>query len=460
MRGIAPAAAIIMIVLFGTLALAVVISSSGNGLDFLNLTSNETNATQAICACGETQCGSCVVGDIPKYCENGNLVDKCLDCGCAHDSCRQDGSCGVVSCMPANCASLGRECGKISDGCNRTLSCGSCEVNHYCNSTGQCSDLCMDECKNNSIRCLNTTTLQTCVLRDSGCLEWGGEANCPSSQACNIATAQCQIPDQTCSDGTLNGDCSSTKPMYCSSGNLISNCSKCGCGTGSCQDEVCVELNKIQPVIYFANDTDIDVNSYISYVDGSFQAVRSWYSDQLGGKTFNLQPSIVYRSSMTEQQLSDQYGTGEGVWINGIKQAAAANGMSECNSHTFYYFVTPLDNTVGGWVGAEHLGCSYVLVGTASIPSHMGRLVGGIIESGWPEWWADEIREAQGGVAHEIAHGLGGYCDGPNTPGNCDGMAHSEPGQNTIMFEWWNFGIDAIFNETQKAQILASPFIY
>jgi len=48
---------------------------------------------------------------------------------------------------------------------------------------------------------------------------------------------------QTCSDGTLYGECSQTKPKYCDNGRLIDKCSVCGCPEGStCQaDGSCVD---------------------------------------------------------------------------------------------------------------------------------------------------------------------------------------------------------------------------
>ena len=35
-----------------------------------------------------------------------------------------------------------------------------------------------------------------------------------------------------CEDGTLNQQCSSTKPLYCSEGTLINDCQQCGCPDG------------------------------------------------------------------------------------------------------------------------------------------------------------------------------------------------------------------------------------
>lgn len=47
-----------------------------------------------------------------------------------------------------------------------------------------------------------------------------------------------------CSDGTLNGECAGTKPLYCNNGSLENNCSVCGCNSGyNCsEDGTCIVL--------------------------------------------------------------------------------------------------------------------------------------------------------------------------------------------------------------------------
>ncbi|HJW97411.1 MAG TPA: hypothetical protein VJ485_04585, partial [archaeon] len=81
------------------------------------------------------------------------------------------------------------------------------------------------------------------------CSSLGGSC-CPSGQTCsgsfqpssNCASlccvgGTCQTPAQTCSDGTPYSQCSSTKPLYCSSGTLTNNCQACGCPAGTCQPD-------------------------------------------------------------------------------------------------------------------------------------------------------------------------------------------------------------------------------
>ena len=47
-----------------------------------------------------------------------------------------------------------------------------------------------------------------------------------------------KIVSQTCSDGTLYGQCSLEKPKYCDNGKLVNKCNVCGCPSGySCQED-------------------------------------------------------------------------------------------------------------------------------------------------------------------------------------------------------------------------------
>ncbi|MBI4038005.1 prepilin-type N-terminal cleavage/methylation domain-containing protein [Candidatus Curtissbacteria bacterium] len=218
---------------------------------------------------------------------------------------------------------------------------------------------------------------------------------------------------------------------------------------------------EVVPVIYLASDTNVgDEDSYKTQVSASFNQVRSWYANQLGGKTFKLAPAILFRSSKTDAELHSQLGNGGGIWYQGIREATVANGMHPCDSKRDYYFVTPMDNVWGGMVGSENLGCSFVLPGSQSIPSQMGRLLGGIIDPNWPEWWADENREAQGGVAHELGHGFGGECTIGNIypGGGCNGLPHSS--DPSIMYSWWDYGTRGTFFPEEKAKVLQSPFIF
>ena len=56
----------------------------------------------------------------------------------------------------------------------------------------------------------------------------------------NIAGGNAQSPGMCpCNDGTPHEQCSSTRPIYCEQGELIDNCSACGCpvGQSSCRED-------------------------------------------------------------------------------------------------------------------------------------------------------------------------------------------------------------------------------
>jgi hypothetical protein len=125
----------------------------------------------------------------PKYCDNGNLIDKCSSCGCPS----------------------GKQC----------QSNGSCTVSPQATCQNECSEFGLKRCSNNSY--------QTCGNYDAdNCLEWSSTTNCLSNTVCQDGNCI----QQKCSDGTLYGQCSTSKPKYCENGNLIDKASICGCPSG------------------------------------------------------------------------------------------------------------------------------------------------------------------------------------------------------------------------------------
>jgi|GEM_PF-1434078 len=131
----------------------------------------------------------------PKYCYNGVLYDDCAKCGCNPDegsACSSNGTCqGVVSC---------------SDG---TLG-GRCNLNGK-----------PKYCKKGEL-----------IYNCSVC-------GCPTDGSVCSANGTCQGAD-SCSDGTIVGYCSSTKPMLCFDKEigLVDACHSCGCPAGKvCGDD-------------------------------------------------------------------------------------------------------------------------------------------------------------------------------------------------------------------------------
>ncbi|MBI5697588.1 MAG: fibronectin type III domain-containing protein [Thaumarchaeota archaeon] len=84
--------------------------------------------------------------------------------------------------------------------------------------------------------------------------------NCANSSLQNFTTT---VTTQACSDGTLYGQCSATKPKYCQNGSLVDKCSACSCSTGqncnatsqACYTPTCVPAAEI-----CGNGVDEDCN--------------------------------------------------------------------------------------------------------------------------------------------------------------------------------------------------------
>ncbi|MEM0465311.1 MAG: S8 family serine peptidase [Candidatus Pacearchaeota archaeon] len=122
----------------------------------------------------------------PKYCMNGFLIDKCNLCGCNSDSsCNLNGSCVINKCI---------------DQTNEN----NCSINK-------------------PKYCVNQTLVNKCT-----------KCGCIDGYFCNITSENCEYEisfNQTCSDKTPYGTCSSNQPQFCNNGTLIDNCVKCGCKT-------------------------------------------------------------------------------------------------------------------------------------------------------------------------------------------------------------------------------------
>jgi hypothetical protein len=153
-----------------------------------NITLNPASSTSGeICLC-DPCC------KLPQTCQNGHCVD---------------------SCTPANCTSLGKNCGPWPNGCGGTLNCGTCTLPLTCQN-GQCTSSCTDECSPSGARqCyLSPHNFRVCGNYDSdSCLEWPTDS---------ISTCPTSIPH--CNGGNCvqclnNGDC--IYPQTC---NAVGQC--------------------------------------------------------------------------------------------------------------------------------------------------------------------------------------------------------------------------------------------
>jgi hypothetical protein len=161
-----------------------------------------------ICNTGDDCCsGNCCIlqsGSTTKYCSNN-----------------------PCNCIPKSCEELGKKCGTWADGCGGQKFCGDCPYGTCNPTTGECE-------------CTPSCTGKKCGDAD-GC---GGkctvQSGCSSGQIC--VNGECKDSSHGwCSDGTEYGKCSLDKPKYCNNGNLVNNCTQCGCLYGyNCQsDETC-----------------------------------------------------------------------------------------------------------------------------------------------------------------------------------------------------------------------------
>lgn len=196
----------------------------------------------------------------------------------------------------------------------------------------------------------------------------------------------------------------------------------------------------VQPVLFYAKDMPRD-RRWEYYVWRSFRDVRDYYQREIG-QTFAVSGKIVI-SGLTEAELrADPHWSDWPAGWNLCMQIGAQQGKYRlCDPTKIYYLVTKMNDTSGGMIGAENFGCDFVLPGRACISGHMGRLLGGVYDPGWLEWFADERREACGGVAHEIGHALV-LLPHPTTWDD-----------DTPMLAWWNWP-NCHFTVGEKAKLL------
>ena len=124
------------------------------------------DASETCSSCPQ-DCGNCVT--CPNgVCGSGENCANCpQDCGCPSGYYCDSGICRL-SCTPATCFSLGKNCGSWYDGCSLTLNCGSCGFGYTCNN-GMCAYC--NACASPSD--CGSTTYGTCTGFTSTCDESG-----------------------------------------------------------------------------------------------------------------------------------------------------------------------------------------------------------------------------------------------------------------------------------------------
>lgn len=131
----------------------------------------------------------------PDYCDNGNLVAKCVDCGCPDgEICAPDGKC-----QNEGGQTFGSDASACGDG----------------TANGQCSS-------DKPAFCRDGRLYAACSK--CGCPNDG--STCQSNESCQTVSV--------CLDGTPPGKCSVNKPKLCFDTDLglVDACNSCGCPDG------------------------------------------------------------------------------------------------------------------------------------------------------------------------------------------------------------------------------------
>jgi hypothetical protein len=285
----------------------------------------------------------------PKYCSNGNLIDKCgtpQNCGCpSGQTCQTDGSCAVpVTCSDGTaygqCSTTKpKYCdnGNLVDKCKPCF----CDLGKECQADGNCSSVSLSNFDWHKISSFDyfsnivttyATFISTC---DKVCLDFGGIAkpSCLSgitgwnggycrrtvlsdgriesaSISCDetnilfsrLFGSYCCCGAALCSDGTSYNSCSTTKPKYCSNGNLVDKCGapeNCDCPSGqTCQtDGSCAIPISVSPVGANAKDMSLYSGKEIFLVsDNDWKEVLPFVSVTIWteGNEIKKYPFLIY----------------------------------------------------------------------------------------------------------------------------------------------------------------------
>ena len=221
------------------------------------------------CACNNTDvscglypaCNSCNVLDSysANFCNGSDVYRNFNDYSCASQQCNPAIILQLVQSCNGTCVNGACACSGSDTNCGTYPSCNNCNSldsysANYCTGNDVYKNFSDYSCANQNCNPAITPQLvQSCVgnngiCQSSACACSNTVSSCGTYPSCTTCGANqiCQNSQcitQTCTDGTIINQCSSTKPLYCNSGlSLVNSCSTCGCPAGKvCQgDESCV----------------------------------------------------------------------------------------------------------------------------------------------------------------------------------------------------------------------------
>ena len=322
----------------------------------------------------------------PLYCDYGILVNGCgppYNCGCDTGTCQPDGSCQSIS----PCSSLIYPSGTwqriwyvhSSEAC---LGDGPDQSSTTFNNdwgTGTVSYSRADDIEFHSSRTISipsTGTYTFTVGSDDGVRLWidgslsidqwiersystdstdvmlvAGNHQLRLDWYENTGNARVSFSytssSGTCSDGTLYGQCSSTKPKYCDAGTLIDACGSpynCGCSSGTCQaDGTCQVLSSCTGTISITNDDETcgSTDFIITARNTGPSTVTAYIADEVWNDT-NCDGS-------RENYVDGKGWSGVSILSGGTVTrqwtSTSITNPSICYLHTIYYCTQPFDSS-------------------------------------------------------------------------------------------------------------------
>ncbi|MBR9705215.1 S8 family serine peptidase [Candidatus Pacearchaeota archaeon] len=204
------------------------------------------------------------------------------------------------------------------------------------------------------LKCSDDTIDQTCsaITKPKFCnntqlIDKCSECGCDNGYYCNLTTESCEEeppPEEnnTCSDGTPYGACSSNQPQFCAYGYLVDDCNACGCeGENICNnDSNSCELPpppEIEIPLYAGWNlisipkipTDSSISTILEPISGKYDSVYSYDPISKNWLVYRENASIFDSSN----NLGNMYNA-KAYWIDMIQDTTLIINGSDQTSYS------------------------------------------------------------------------------------------------------------------------------